>query len=213
MRKQFKHFTKEERDQIAVLQSRKESLRCIARRLGRSASSVLREIKRNQKQKVYLPHRAHERAEYRQRYAHPHKRLKSFALRHDIEQLIINKWSPEIIAGHLKRQEKAYACAESIYQWIYTDAPHLIGYLPRSHPRRRQRRFKRSRRVIIPGRISIQQRPAAVLARQQPRTLGSRSGGWLRHGRATSPGRADSSICPPQENSQQNRSRCSIRHQ
>lgn len=80
----------------------------------------------------------------------------------------MKKWSPEIIAGRLKRQGKDYACSESIYQWIYREAPHLIGFLPRTHPKRRQRRFKRARRVRIPNRISIQQRPAAILARQQP---------------------------------------------
>lgn len=171
MRKSFKHITKEERDLIAILVSRKESIRVVGRQLGRSPSTILREIQRNRPQRgcqVYLPHKAQERANQTHKKSHKNKRLRSFSLQHDIEALLMKKWSPEIIAGRLKRQGKDYACSESIYQWIYREAPHLIGFLPRTHPKRRQRRFKRARRVRIPNRISIQQRPAAILARQQP---------------------------------------------
>lgn len=169
MRKPFKHLSKEDRDLIAVLLGKETPIREIARRVGRSHTSVLREIRRNQsRRKLYLPHKAQECAERRHHTAHKHKRLRSFALQQDIEQMLMNKWSPSIIAGRLKRAGKPYACPESIYQWVYKEAPHLIGYLPRSHPRRRLRRFKRARRIKIPERISVHQRPAAILARQQP---------------------------------------------
>ena len=163
MRKSFKHITKEERDLIAILVSQKKSIRVVGRQLGRSPSTILREIQRNRSQRgrqVYLPHKAQERANQTRKKSHKNKRLKSFSLQHDIEAMLMKKWSPKIIAGRLKRQGKDYACSESIYQWIYREAPHLIGFLPRTHPKRRQRRFKRARRVRIPNRISIQQRPA-----------------------------------------------------
>lgn len=168
MRKPFKHLTQEDRDLLAVLLGQGVAIREIARQLQRSHTTVLREIRRNQSRRdLYLPHRAHQRASQRHHTAHTSKRLKSFALQREIEEMLLNKWSPEIIAGTLKKQGKPYACAESIYQWIYRDAPHLIGTLPRSHPKRRTRRFKRSRRVRIPERVSIQQRPAAILQRQE----------------------------------------------
>lgn len=170
MKKPFKHLSKEERDLIAVLLGKETPIREIARRLGRCHTSILREIRCNQKRSrriMYLPHRAQQQADDRHHETHRHKRLKSFSLRFDIEQMLAKKWSPEIISGTLKHQNKTYACAESIYQWIYKEAPHLIGTLPRSHPKRRQRRFKRARRVRIPHRIPIHQRPAAILARQQ----------------------------------------------
>jgi len=171
MRKPFKHLNKEDRDLIAVLLGKETPIREIARRLRRSDTTILREIRRNKqasRSSIYLPHKAQERADQRHRTAHKNKRLKSFILRDDIEQMLMNKWSPPIIAGYLKRLGGDYACSESIYQWIYKEAPHLIGYLPRSHPKRRQRRFKRARRVRIPERISIHQRPEAVLSRQEP---------------------------------------------
>ena len=171
MKKPYKHLSKEDRDHIAVLLGQGISIREIGRKLDRSDTTILREIQRNRRdsrREMYLPHKAQERAEQRHRTGHKHKRLGSFTLQHDIEQMLMNKWSPEIIAGHLKRTGSDYACSESIYQWIYKEAPHLIGTLPRSHPRRRQRRFKRARRIRIPDRISIQQRPAAVLLRQEP---------------------------------------------
>jgi len=171
MKKTFKHLSEEDRDVIAVQLGKGESIRAIARRLGRSHTSILRELKRARKatrMTTYLPHRAQEQADKMHKNAHRRPRLKTHALRHDIEAMLMNKWSPEIIAGRLKNAGGTYVCAESIYQWIYKDAKHLIGYLIQSHPVRRRRRFKRPRRIRIPERISITQRPAAILARQQP---------------------------------------------
>src|SRR2546423_136129 len=122
MRKNFKHLNKEDRDYIAVLFGQGKPIREIGRQLNRSDSTILREIRRNKqasRRSMYLPHKAQERADQRHHAAHKHKRLQSFTLQYEIEQMLMNKWSPEIIAGHLKRQGQAYACSESIYQWIY----------------------------------------------------------------------------------------------
>ena len=170
----YKHLTPEERDRLAVLKSRGLPLREIAEQLGRAASSLCRELKRNRPERGrqdYLPHKAQGRAEDRQRTGHKRMRLKSRVLRFEVEKHLQMDWTPELISGQFKkyRMELPRISPEAIYQWIYAEAPHLIGTLPRSHPRRRMRRFARKgKKVIIPQRISITERPACVQERKEP---------------------------------------------
>ncbi len=170
----YKHLTPEERDRLAVLKSRGLKLRDIAEELGRAASSLCRELKRNRPRRGkqdYLPHKAQERSEDRQCNSHKRMRLKSRVLRFEVEKHLQMDWTPELISGQFKkyRPELPRISTEAIYQWIYAEAPHLIGALPRSHPKRRRRRFARKgKKVIIPRRISITERPACVQERKEP---------------------------------------------
>ena len=80
-------------------------------------------------------------------------------------------WTPELISGRFKkyRPELPPISPEAIYQWIYREVPHLIGTLPRSHSKRRRRRFARKgKKRIIPQRTSIPLRPACVQERTEP---------------------------------------------
>lgn len=165
----YTHLTKEERDKLAVLRSRGRTLREIADKLGRNIGTLSRELKRNNSRGAYFPHKAQERAEKREVEAHKAKRLKTYALQHDIERMVMEGWSPEIVAGKLKRDndEQAVISHEAIYQWIYTSAPHLIDCLPRAH-RSRYPRCSRRGKVRIPDRVSISERPAEVAIRVKP---------------------------------------------
>lgn len=168
--KPYTRMTKQERDRIAVLRSRGLTWRLIAHRLGRSHSSLLREWRRNGRGRLYLSHRAQEQAVHRLRESHRRKRLKTYALREDVETLLRQGWSPEIIAGRLARQMgRPVISHEAIYQWIYAEARYLIGCLVRSHPKRWPRYYsphaKRGRR--IPERVPIAQRPLEAQTRQQ----------------------------------------------
>ena len=51
-------------------------------------------------------------------------------------------WTAELIVGQFRKFRPGLPpiSTEAIYQWIYADAPHLIGYLPRSHKQRHLRR-------------------------------------------------------------------------
>lgn len=169
--KKYKQLTKHERDQLAVLRNRGKSLREIAAILGRSAGSLCRELKRNlSRHWGYLPHKAEERARQRMQTGHKRMRLKSHALRLEVERLLGIGWSPELIAGRLKLSSDFPSISpEAIYQWIYADAPHLIGCLVRQHPSRWPKgKTRRKRQLPIPHRVSIQQRPAMINSRQQP---------------------------------------------
>ena len=71
MAKQYEHLTLAERDVITTLLAENKSLRTIAQALGRSPSSISRELKRNAspEYRLYLSHRAHGRAQQRRKQA------------------------------------------------------------------------------------------------------------------------------------------------
>ncbi len=165
----YQHLTQEERDKLAVLRSKGWTLRDIGEAVGRDPGTLSRELKRNGPRGLYLPHKAHERAEQRHKESHKHKRLKTYTIRHEVEQMLLKGWSPELIAGRLKlsngRQTISY---ESIYQWIYAEAPYLAHYLTRTHKTRFPKNHARNKRAIrIPCRVSITQRPAVIESREQ----------------------------------------------
>ena len=166
----YRHLTKEERDQLSVLCSSGWKLREIAVKLGRNIGTLSRELKRNGSRGQYFPHKAQERTKARACKSHKKKRLKTYALRTDIEVQIMKGWSPEIISGRLRKGNggRTVISCESIYQWIYKEAPHLIGYLARAHKKRYPKHHKRKKHSGIPGRISIEKRPERAAKRQEP---------------------------------------------
>lgn len=174
MKETYKHLRKEERDQLAVLQSRGLNLREIGVRLGRSASTLSRELARNRPRngrQDYLPHRAQERAEERHREGHKRMRLKSHVLRYEVEQHLQLGWTPELIAGTFRafRLELPRISTEAIYQWIYAAAPHLIDCLPRSHKQRYPKtKGRKVRKSKILHRVPIQERSALANTRREP---------------------------------------------
>jgi transposase, IS30 family len=166
--KQYKQLSESEREQIFVMLNSRQSVRDIAKVLSRSPSSISREVKKNHGRKLYRPHRAHDRSVFKQQNAHKRDRLKSNALRIEVENMLNNKWSPEIIAGRLKfRTDLPRISPEAIYQWIYSDAPHLIDCLVRSHPDRWLKGKSKYKRIRIPDRIPITERPVVINNRSQ----------------------------------------------
>ncbi len=170
----YHHLSHEERDRLAVLRSEGKTLRQIAEVLGRSIGTLSRELGRNKHKppwgaKVYYPYTAHRMAQQRLCLSHRSPRLKSHALRQEVWKFLEKRWSPELIAGRLRcvRPDLPTIGKEAIYQWIYKDRRDLICYLAQAHKKRRPRRFGRHKRLVIPGRISIQQRPIVVQSRTE----------------------------------------------
>lgn len=72
-------------------------------------------------------------------------------------------WTPEIIAGRSKMEPNiSYICHESIYQYIYKEAPELIQYLPRKHKKRRKKFPYRSTKKKTFNKTSIEDRPTDI---------------------------------------------------
>lgn len=134
----------------------------ISNRLNRHRSTIYREIKRNHTNGLYLPARAHEKAQKRKNRK-PYK----FKFDNKVYKYVIRKlrrgWSPEQISGRLKIiGNKGYVCHETIYQYIYKHArSDLYYYLPTQ----RKKRMKRYQRRVLKhfnGNKSIISRPSEV---------------------------------------------------
>lgn len=169
MGKNYHQFNLIEREKIAILRAEGRSIRAIGRILGRTHSSISRELKRNHHFKTYLPQTAHEKAGEKKKKAGKRRRLKNIAIRQFVQRKLEEGWSPEQIAKRLSlHYVNASISHEAIYQWIYKEAPELIGCLPRRHKRRRLKGNKRkNKRSLIPNRINICQRPEGANLRTE----------------------------------------------
>jgi IS30 family transposase len=170
MPRTYKHLDHHERDLLAVLKSQGQSLRQIAKALGRDPGTLSRELRRNAPPVhtgYYLAHKAQKRSDERNRRARSHRRLKNDLIRRYAEDRIRRGWSPELIAGRLKIQHPRHCIShEAIYQWVYSEARHLIALLVRAHRRRKNRGYsRRHKKSHIPERVPIERRPPHVLKR------------------------------------------------
>ena len=179
-----------ERDRIAVLRAQGYSIREIGRRLRRTASTILRELRRNRApvHDVYGGGSAHRRAKLRKQQAGCRPRLKSAHLRAYVRQRLRWGWSPEQIAGTLARRgARVRVSHEAIYQFAYHPSlrrqENLVPYLARAHKHRQLKGHRHTHRDShIPGRISILDRPEVVRHRRQ-------FGHWESDGMETRKGR------------------------
>jgi DNA-binding CsgD family transcriptional regulator len=89
-----------EREEIVLLRARGKSMRTIARRLGRSPSTVSRELRRNaDRDGEYRPSQAHALAWQRASRPKPAKLAVNLKLRAIVEQRLARKYSPAQIAA------------------------------------------------------------------------------------------------------------------
>lgn len=153
----------------------RQTLGEISLALGRSRSTLSREIKRNasSEYRLYLSHRAHDRSEARRERTSSRPRLKNKQIVLFVEAKLKEGWSPEQIAGRLPKEHPGLAIShEAIYQYIYhpkTPARlEFIGLLKRAHRKRKAKGIGRKvGKTKIPNRISIEQRPLSVETRKQ----------------------------------------------
>lgn len=159
-----------ERDQIAILLASGSSKRLIARRLNRSLSSVLGEIKRNSFNGEYLPIKAEELSQKRNKNSRKANPLKNPRIYAYVCLKLREGWSPEQIAGRLKRDSdgKTVICHETIYHYIYSNEgkqKKLSEFLVRKHRKRRPWYGRCLYRRGISNRISIRERPQEINSR------------------------------------------------
>ena len=138
MEKGYEHIRLEERDRIAEMKSLGHTVTEIALDLGRSKSTLSRELRRNAtpEYKVYLSHRAHERAVTRKQEAGSRPRLKNDEVISYVRNRLEQGLSPELIAGRIELEHSGLSIShEAIYQYIYQPKTEgraeLIGLLVR----------------------------------------------------------------------------------
>ena len=168
-----------EREEISRGVVAGHSVRAIAAALGRAVSTISREIKRNGGRVHYRATQADQAAWDRARRPKACK----LAGRQDVVRLITHKlqcqWSPEQIAGWLKRRypadERYHVSHETIYKSLFIQArgvlkKELLACL------RTQRAMRRSKHTSLKGQglgkivdaVSIRERPASVEDRAVP---------------------------------------------
>ena len=121
---QGRYLSFSEREEIAVARAAGESVRCIARRLGRSPSTVSRELARNADRRgEYRATTAHAQAWERACRPKPAKLIVNGRLREIVQRDLERKYSPEQIAGRLRLafpdDPEMWVSAETIYQSLY----------------------------------------------------------------------------------------------
>jgi IS30 family transposase len=167
MGREYNQLNLEDRERIAILKAEGKSIRQIGRELGRTHSTIVRELKRNAppiRQGRYLPHKAHERAKQKKILSGQRQRLKRPLIESYVKYHLKMGWSPEQIAGRLPLDYAGvFISHEAIYQYIYTESPDLIGCLARRHKKRHRKGHPRKyKKCHIPNRISIAERPPEI---------------------------------------------------
>jgi IS30 family transposase len=172
----YRHLSLEEREKLFAYKLSGKSLRWIAKRLNRSHSTLVRELKRHTKYgKAYLPYRAQKEAQriaFRQRQRARLKNPATF--------LFVRKhlkppysWSPETIAGRLPKKHPGESiCHETIYRYIYSNPKTKKEKLWQYLVLHRKKRMKKDGRKVkkytrLSEAIPIQERPININERHE----------------------------------------------
>jgi IS30 family transposase len=172
-------LTLSEREEISRGIAAHQSARSMARLLGHSPSTVSREISRNGGYDRYRAALADQKAWARARRPKRCKLANSPRLRQAVAGKLRLNWSPEQIAGWLKRAHPEDECYhmshETIYRSLFVQArgvlkKELLGHLRSKRTIRRSKRadLNGDRRGQIKDIVSISQRPAAADDRAVP---------------------------------------------
>jgi IS30 family transposase len=176
METQYKHLSRAEREAIHRGRLEGLSLRAMSRKLGRSAATVSREIRRNGSPSGYEAVTA-ERG-YRRRRARGRRKLApGTPLWNPVVMDLYRGWSPEQIAGRRRTMypdESAHRVShETIYLALYA-LPRgelrkaLLAQLRQGPAARRPRSRGQDRRGGLKNMTSIHDRPAEVAGRAVP---------------------------------------------
>lgn len=172
-------LTLAEREEISRGLRAELSLRTIAQQLKRAPSTISREVLRNGGRHRYRAAQSDQAAWDRARRAKPCKLACRTALCQTISEKLERKWSPQQIAGWLKREhpddESSRVSHETIYRSLFIQArgvlkKELLAHLRATRTIRRSRHasLKRDGLGQIKDAISIRERPAAVEDRAIP---------------------------------------------
>lgn len=172
-------LTLAEREEISRGIAIGQSLRSMAGCLGRSPSTISREIKRNGGPARYRAAGADKRAWAMARRPKACKLARHPRLCRAVARKLERDWSPEQIAGWLKRgypEDPAWQVShETIYRSLFVQArgvlkKELLAHLRSRRPMRRSRHAgaKADGRGQIPDMVSIRERPAGAEDRAVP---------------------------------------------
>ena len=120
------HLTFEERAFLYRLKKDGRSSAEIARLMGRDRSTIYRELNRNTGGRGYRPKQAQQLAHQRRAPCRRPAKLDDPAIRQYVQDRLEKRWSPDQIAGRMRRdfpcQPRRWVSRQTIYNWINTRA-------------------------------------------------------------------------------------------
>ena len=159
----YHQLTSTERYLIARHKSRGESLRAIGRMLGRNASTISREVRRNADTSDggYRVEKADSYARARRWRSRRGTQFKASEVA-KVYELMARKWSPEQISGRLRKQGSLRIGTSTIYRWLGADkargGKHWLHTRQLSHRYRKGYRVRDSRGRMS-GKRALSERP------------------------------------------------------
>jgi len=161
-----------DRDLLALWRAQGISIREMGRRLKRDPSVISREFARNKTKGEYIAIAAEAKARERKSKAGFRKPLKSKEIYSLVMERLKWGWSPQIIAGRLKKENNKVTviCHETIYTFIFDPKnKHLKLWqlLPRGQAKRRKWYGRKTSKEHIPNRVSIHDRPEEIETREE----------------------------------------------
>jgi IS30 family transposase len=172
-----RELTMSEREEISRGLAAGSSSRAMARQIGRSHSTVSREVRRNGGPKHYRAEVADRATLQRHRRPKPSKLALSPRLRAEVAARLELKWSPEQISAWLKAEfpddPQMQISHETIYLSLYVQGrgslrKELTKHLRTQRAVRRSKKQLPSARGQIPNRIMVSERPAEAGDRAVP---------------------------------------------
>lgn len=158
------HLQDAERLEIKILKDKGYSNRDIGRVMGRSHTSIGRELTLNKTKGRYDPKEAKAKARNRRRLSkyqgmkvEANPELKIYIIKH-----LKLHWTPEEISGRLKETDIhiQYISSKGIYKWLYSAwGQRYCPLLPKQRFIPQRRKGKKTKRVMIPNRVDISERP------------------------------------------------------
>lgn len=182
---------KTERKEISYLKKKGYSIRAIAKMLNRSPSTISREISRNTVLGKYVPQKAQMKS-YQRRYwvrkELPRLWDEDWKLFREFMEKKLSQdhpWSPEQICGSWSLTHPDQTISYStLYRFIHRWEFRLYKKLPHQRYKWKRKKNGTPKRVMIPNRVWIDERPKSVDSREiighwEGDTLGSKKGETL----------------------------------
>lgn len=170
----YNHFTKDERNELAILLKKGYFQKEIAETLGKDPSSISREIRRNSVNGVYDAKKAHNKATMkRAKSKYQCMKIVEHSVLADYIKINLseNHWTPEEIAGRWNEEkhfnnggDQIIITTPTIYKYLYSNRGQaLCKYLySRRYTKKKRKEGGKTKRQIIPNRTSIEERPNII---------------------------------------------------
>jgi IS30 family transposase len=159
----YTHLSITERSQLEILLRLGWSNRAIGKELGRHHSAIARERKRGSKDGTFIAETAQTAYTERRTTCKPTGRF-SPELAGELNEKLLQTWSPEQIAEGRRASGKSFVCFKTIYRWLYA------GLLAAGEVKVLRHKGKRRKPLETRGRFlvgkTISQRPKEIRKRE-----------------------------------------------